>query len=443
VPRLRQPWPPVALLFALFATRLLFVAILLPPWQNPDEPVHFAVIRTLAGRPMSELANRRDVGVQAEILQSMASHGWWKAYSEPVPDPVPREFLDRTRHMGDASDAPPLYYAAMGAYCRALGVHSVLGQYYAVRVLSLLTTLATLWIIVRAAREWFDERLALVTGTLVALVPQFALIGVSVSPDPFVFLVGALVWWQAARIANGKGLVVPVVLMTAAAAAAVLSKKLAIPLFLEIPLLAGAALLTTRRRVILAGSLFVAVAAAAATGLLRVAWSFVPHAALIAERYGSQLGWGGDRFPFSYFLVFTWRLFESAYLVAGWLRFHAPWWVIAAALAIFLASFSRGLASGVSASWRGRLAVGAAAIAVAVQCLAIYGTMYYRPDWGAQGRFLFPAIGPFAAICALGLAGWTPSSRTRWACSAALGLLGCLDMLSWLTAAVPVYARWL
>src|SRR3989442_12593518 len=73
----------VTFLWLLFAGRLLTAAVLVPPWQNPDEHLHVAVIRALTYEPWLEIANRRKVDVQAEILRSMAEHGWWVAYSEP------------------------------------------------------------------------------------------------------------------------------------------------------------------------------------------------------------------------------------------------------------------------------------------------------------------------------------------------------------------------
>src|SRR5216117_3816911 len=105
----------VRLLWLLFAARLLTAAILVPPWQNPDEPVHFAVVRALTYKPWFEIANRRNIDVEAEILRSMAEHDWWSAYGEPVPNPLPSTFVGVPTHMGDASQGRPLYYVAMAA----------------------------------------------------------------------------------------------------------------------------------------------------------------------------------------------------------------------------------------------------------------------------------------------------------------------------------------
>jgi 4-amino-4-deoxy-L-arabinose transferase-like glycosyltransferase len=429
----------------LFAARLVTAAILVPPWQNPDEPVHFAVIRALTYNAWLDIANRRNVDVQAEILRSMAEHRWWSAYSEPVPDPLPSTFLGVPTHMGDAWTAPPLYYVAMAAYCRALRARGLLSQYYAVRLASAMMTLLTFALILRGAREWFGDTIAFYTGVLVALVPQFALIGISVSPDPPLFLLAAFVWWQAARLAGRKGTVVPVLLMSLATGVALLLKPLAIPLLAQLAALMLVAALFTPR-----GRLLVAIAGAAGVmlrlaGVLRAARWLSPEQLTVLHRYLTILGWGEFDTTPSYFADFSWRLFESAYLVAGWQRFYPPSWVVGTALAIFVVLLARG----VLWAWvqpgdvRLRLAALAAVVFVAVQLAAIYGTKYYRPGWGAQGRFLFPAIGPFAALCALGLVHWRAHPSNTWIRPGVVTVMALLDLVSWMTTIVAVYGRWI
>jgi 4-amino-4-deoxy-L-arabinose transferase-like glycosyltransferase len=420
-------------------------AILVPPWQNPDEHLHFAVIRTLTYKDWLDIGYRRNVGVQTEILRSMAEHDWWSAYSEPVPDPLPRTFLDLPKHMGDAWMAPPLYYVAMAAYCRGLRARGLLTQYYAVRLASVMLTLLTFALILRGAREWFGEKIAFYTGAIVAAVPQFALIGISVSPDPPLFLAAAFVWWQGACLAARKGTVIPVLLMLLATGAAVLTKQLALPLLVQAPALMLVAALFTPR-----GRLLTAIVVAAGvmlrlTGVLRAAMWLREEQLTILHRYVTVLGWGAFDSTPSYFADFSWRLFESAYLVAGWQRFYPPAWIVGTALVIFVVLLTRGILW----AWvqpgdvRLRLAALAAFVFIAVQAAAIYGTNYYRPGWGAQGRFLFPAIGPFAALCALGLVHWRAHPSTMWVCLGVVALMGLLDLVAWMTTIVAVYARWI
>lgn len=434
----------VLLLFLFFAARLTAAAILVPPWQNPDEPAHFSVIRALTYNAWLDIANRRNVQVHAELLRSMAEHDWWAAYGEPVPEPFPTTFIDVPTHLGDAATAPPLYYVAMAAYCRVIHARSLLAQYYGVRLVSVALTLLTFALILRGAREWFGERVAFYAGVLVALVPQFVIIGVSVSPDPFLFTASAFIWWQAARLARRKGVSAPVFLMVLAAAAAVLSKTLAIPLLVQVPALLLVAALFTRRGRVLAATAVAAAIVLRVTGTLRAATWLNDEQLLALHRRTLILGWGEFEASWSYLADFSWRLFESSYLVAGWQRFYPPPWLIWTALVVFSALLARGLwAGGVRGEWRPRLAVLGAVLFCAVQVAAIYGTKYYTPGYGAQGRFLFPAIGPFAALCALGLTQWRSQLTGTRVCLAIVALLGLLDLVGWMTAVVPVYARWI
>ncbi len=427
----------------MFATRLVLAAVVLPPWQDPDEPVHFAVSRGLTHNAWLDIANRRNVDVQSEILQSMAAADWWKAYAEQVPEPLPATFAEVPTHLGDASNAPPLYYIALAAYSRALRLTGLLPQYFAARAASLALTLLTFAVILRAARAWFDDRVALLAGVFVALLPQFALIGIAVSPDPFIFLAGAVVWWQASRIAAGAALLGPIATMLLVTAAAVASKKLALSLLGELAALLFVLAVAHRR------TRFVAIAAALGivvlrgVGVLRAA-NFLPPERLDAlHQYKLLFGWRGMEFSTAYFADFSWRLFESAYLVAGWQRFYAPPWITAAALVAIIVALS------VTAVFlfrdddrRTRLGAAIAAAVVAVQLASIYGTNYFRPEFGAQGRFLFPVIGAFACLCALGLARWRSPVRP-WLCAVVVGALGLLDVMAWTTTVIPAYARWL
>ena len=418
------------------------------PWQNPDEPVHFAVVRALTYKPWFEIANRRNVDVQAEILRSMAEHDWWAAYGEPVPNPLPSTFAGVPTHMGDASEVRPFYYVAMAGYCRVLRARALLTQYYAVRLASAMMTLLTFALILRGAQEWFGEKVAFYTGVFVALVPQFALIGISTSADPAVFLAAAIVWWQAARLAARKGTIVSLLLMSLATGAAVLLKNLAVPLLVQLPaLMLVAALFTAHGRLLAAVVLVAGVVLRLAGVLTATSWLSEEQLTTL-HNHLMVLGWGGLTPTPSYFADFSWRLFESAYLVAGWQRFHPPTWVVGIALVMFTVLFSRG----VLWAWvqddnaRRRLAALAAVSVIAVQVAAIYGTKYYPPliGWGGvQGRFLFPVIGPFAALCALGLVHWRARPNTRWVCIGVVALMGLLDLVSWMTTLVRVYARWI
>jgi hypothetical protein len=128
-------------------------------------------------------------------------------------------------------------------------------------------------------------------------------------------------------------------------------------------------------------------------------------------------------------------------LNAGFLRYPAPWIIVACALVIFLLTTARGLAVSLRGDDRRlRMAVIGTGLFALVQLCAIYGTDYYQPRSGAQGRFLFPAIGPFAALAAVGVAHWKALPTSRAVFVVAVGALAICDLAAWATTLIPAYA---
>jgi len=124
--------------------------------------------------------------------------------------------------------------------------------------------------------------------------------------------------------------------------------------------------------------------------------------------------------------------------VAGWVRFHAPALLIDTALVLFVAALVRcALVSPYIADRGFRQAVWLTTAFAAVQVAAIYGTSYIN---GAQGRFLFPAIGPFAALAAVGLLRWRSAEARAVVPAGAIAILLALDITSWITTVIPAYA---
>jgi hypothetical protein len=393
------------------------------------------------------------MAVEREILASMAQHGWWWAYEQAAPDPLPENFDAIQEHVGSAWNQPPAFYVVASRHLRLIGVDSLLGQYYALRVTSLLLTALTFLFIIMAAREFLDDDTAFCAAAFAALVPQLALIGVSVGPDPFVFAAAALVWWQAARLLNGRAALVPLVLMVVATVAAVFAKRLALPLAVQIAGVAFLMLFTgSWRRRLLAIAAF-GLLALGAVGLLAAGKLFARPdelaydpitgagvALAMARRYLATVGWNGRPSSLSYFSGFSWHLFESAYLNAGSLRYPALPVVTGGALLVFGGAVLAGVIAPFQQPSRSvRLAVAASLIFVSVQLFAIYGTEYYFLGSGAQGRFLFPAIGPFTLLSAVGVIHgrlpWTPRMRA-WT---VIAVMAVVDLVAWTTTVIPPY----
>ena len=182
-------------LWCCFLARLLFYAAMLPLWEGYDEWAHFAVVRQMAfgGRwlPSRDAAIPRDVETSLQLapvpweLRSLAPPAvtrddYWRLSRE--------ERERRKAQLGSPPDAwglkayealqPPLYYWLMTPMlwiCRWLGV-GLLGQVLALRFLSALLASFIVPLVYRIGLEvWDDNRVALGTAAIAALMPGLAI----------------------------------------------------------------------------------------------------------------------------------------------------------------------------------------------------------------------------------------------------------------------------
>lgn len=95
-------------ILSLFVCRAVMASAIVPPWQGPDEPIHFVLSHMVAHRDESDLE------LQPVVLQSMARYHWWEPYGGRTPDPVPTSFRQIQR-LGVGVYDQPLYYGLGGA----------------------------------------------------------------------------------------------------------------------------------------------------------------------------------------------------------------------------------------------------------------------------------------------------------------------------------------
>ena len=225
----------LAAVVALFLARVLAADRLVPPWQGPDEPTHFSLTKLLASRTEVSAAERD--ALEARILESMARHGWWTAYQEPTPSPLPRTFREVRGYLADnvsrGSFLQPAYYASGAVVLRVAPAMSVDAEYEVLRLLSVTLAVATLLCAWAGTRLLFGDSVAAAVIALAALHPQFLLSALTVNPDALINLCGAIVWWQGARVYAGVGHPIGALLAVATAAVvAALSKRNGIPLII-------------------------------------------------------------------------------------------------------------------------------------------------------------------------------------------------------------------
>jgi hypothetical protein len=95
-------------------------ALLVPPWQAPDEPGHmeYGCLMARLGRP-PDAASRSTV-LQAEIIHSLANHAFWQRVGQPTPNPLPPSFAAApflARSGTQIGDEPFLFYVPVALIC--------------------------------------------------------------------------------------------------------------------------------------------------------------------------------------------------------------------------------------------------------------------------------------------------------------------------------------
>ena len=459
-----SPRRTLVLILTVFVLRGVLAIAIIPPWQHPDEPQHFANVHILARqelRPLVaragqiNLSERIDLDLEQRILWSMSTHGWWRHYGEPEPNSFPEDFTGVNRHIWRVEDPPRAYYVLGAAGLALTSLDSLLAQYYLLRWMALALAVPTVVCVWAGSRRLFGVHVAAGATLLTALHPQFVLMSTAVNPDILVYLCGAVVWWQAARLLTGGSAGVSMALMAFATLIGVLTKRAGVPLVLMLFLVPAVALRFGRPGTfrVVGPSVSVLAGGLALVGLTAAFWSgdgvdwltdywghlttyplvslnqwFPPSVIDIHERW-------------AYFQRFTQELFDSAWLMAGWLRYPAPpgWLLIIRLLTVgAVAGCVIGSRRPGMVQWRTGLALAGAL--VLAQVISIYGGLFMR-DLGAQGRFLFPVIGPFMALFWVGIHSWWPQRVWPLVGAGLLSVMFALDVVGWLGVLVPAYVR--
>lgn len=109
-------------MFALGVVHASAYALLVPPWQAPDEPGHFeyGCLLEPLGRPLSQ--HTLSLPLQQEIVMSMDRNNFWQLVGEPRPEQLLASFSDvpfLQKSGRQVGDEPRLYYMLPSLICRA------------------------------------------------------------------------------------------------------------------------------------------------------------------------------------------------------------------------------------------------------------------------------------------------------------------------------------
>jgi hypothetical protein len=424
-------------LLLLFGAVAFFYSLVVPPFETPDEPFHYAFARHVAagnGLP----------------VQSADGHGPWEQEGSQAPlyylitgaltswidqqDYVTTGVRNPRANIGDPLEPGNKNFMLYSGFDWPL-TGSVLALHIG-RWFSVLCGALTVFFTWRTARLAFPgrEELALLAAATVAAIPQFHFISASFSNDNMITVVSAATIFQLARllalpgqapIARREWLVLGTLLGLAA-----LSKLQGLGLFVAAtPVVLWLAWRRRNARLVVEAALL-----AGAPALLIAGWWYVRNIQLYGDwsglgfllqfngARGSALEWE-DIWPefrglrYSFWGLFGW--FNILY--AGWVYTLLDGLTVAA-----LAGLLWRLLAGRKAATHAGTATAPATAAersgrpvmllLTWWALLCFGLLVY---WtiratGSQGRLLFPAIGSLAVLLVAGVEPWLGWLPERW-----------------------------
>lgn len=205
------------LAFVLF--KGLFWAIVVPPFQSPDEQTHFAYVQYMAEQHRIPVVQKYQNGTSRELKAYEQAVGLWRVVDHPgVTYQLNKPAWSRTLYLGSlaharqssgsnsASGYPPGYYWPASLFYRLVYSSSIAWRFYFVRFFSVLTSLITVWAAYRVGSvlaptvRLLPEALALMT----ALQPMYSQISSSINNDAALVAVTSLcIAWVVRHLRTG------------------------------------------------------------------------------------------------------------------------------------------------------------------------------------------------------------------------------------------------
>jgi len=469
------PAPLAALLAAVVLVGVTW-ALLVPPFQAPDEQSHFGYVQSLVDGPglpgdlnrpgfSTELLRARDAANSDQtaalpaVKPTWSAAEWrgWQAEDERLPDD------SRGDGGGIGNPAwsnPPLYYLyAAVPYAIASG-GDLFARVTLVRlasVLSLLVTALGAWLLAGEVLGR-DRLLQLLAAAVAGLLPMVAFISAQVGPDGALYALWTLALWLGVRVIKRGAEPAAAIALLGVVGLAILVKATSYAL-VPAALLALAVGLwrvhEDRRRAVQTGMW-----AAAALAVPVLGW--IVYTRLVGRAAAAQVsaaaGTGGAgslrelaSYLWQYYLprlpfmtdfqhggVPAYQvLFKQGWGAFGWLEVRFPEWLYRLLLVLTAGVAAAAIARIVALRRRVDWWVGAFfAVAAAALLAGLHWTDYHYLIEGRgnfiQGRYLFPLVG-LAGLAAAQAVAWL-RGRAR---AAAVGtLVGCLLALQFVSLAI-------
>lgn len=230
---------PLSSVLAVAAVLGLIWALLVPPWQSPDETWHFAYAQSLAerfalpGNPTrAAYSSDESLALQAVGALPLTFHpgqarpSWSHAAEQRYLRSAPGVSRSDGGGFNIESSNPPLLYLFDDLPYWVSSSGSAFARLYAMRVWNVLLLLATVtgaWLL---AGEIFGRRRLpqLLCAATVGLLPMQTFIGTSVNPDAMLVPLWTLALWMGVRVIRRGARAPDVAWLSALTAAAILTK---------------------------------------------------------------------------------------------------------------------------------------------------------------------------------------------------------------------------
>ncbi len=208
------------LIFAALFNALSWI-ILIPLWQYPDEQAHFAQVQDMAetGKvPAYQSDTSEEIARSEKILQTerdqtgnnnFVYHPWYRYhYSNNLYGPGEKEIAglpksSRTNLVkNEATHNPPLYYFAGSQVYKIFAGTDLFGRVYAVRLLSSVFFILTVYASFKMAGLIFGQRPLMAIGLtgMIAFMPMFVFSSTGILPDPLTNLLFTVVLFTSLKI---------------------------------------------------------------------------------------------------------------------------------------------------------------------------------------------------------------------------------------------------
>ena len=430
----------LAAVVVIYLALALSYARITPPWNNPDEPAHYAYVQYIAERSAFPELRAGDWDVEAlEQLTRVARFS-----SQVSLDGATYEYHQ-----------PPLYYLLASPLARLTADTSLERRFLVLRAFSIALGAATLLVAFFCARLVYPRRseLWMATAGVVAFVPMFTSISASVNNDSLAILLAACaVWLMLSLVIGGAsrrkriltGVLVGLLLLT----------KLTVYLFAPLLLLAlawasmsqvGSPDAAERRtnwwRALRPLALALLIA------MLVCGWWFARNAALYglldplaSARHDAvvvgQLRWSQSGLdPLTALWTFVSTLFRSFWALFGWMAIVVSqrFYLLYLALVVMAVVGTRITVRMPGGRPRDRSRavpwlIGLSIVGVFGE-VVFYNLTFVQP----QGRYLFPALVPLAMCLVFGWARLARFDGWGWPVRLRVGLVW-----GWLAAALTI-----